>query len=122
MGEYSFFSAILGLSSNWRIINVTMDKQSGNFELHLRSQKGNKFNCPTCGALKLQSGFSKVRWLHENSLNIQFYISALIPVITCECCGEIKVDIPWEQHGAQCVEHEKRPSQNAVASEPFKKI
>ena len=106
MHDYSFYSAILGLSSNWRILNVTVDERSGDIELHIRSRKGSRFSCPSCGALKLPSGVSKARWLHENHLNIRFYISALIPVIDCERCGEMKADIPWEQAGATREEHE----------------
>lgn len=48
----------------------------------------------------LPSGENKSRWLHENHLNIRFYISALIPVISCECCGEMKVEVPWKQAAA----------------------
>jgi len=106
MDDYSFYSAILGLSSNWRIINVTVDEQSGDIELHIRSRKGSKFSCSACGALKLPSGVSKARWLHENHLNIRFYISALIPIITCERCGEMKAMIPWGQAAALCEEHD----------------
>jgi predicted RNA-binding Zn-ribbon protein involved in translation (DUF1610 family) len=105
MHDYSFYSAILGLSSKWRILNVTVDKYSGDIELHIRSQKGSMFSCPTCGALKIPSKVSKARWLHENHLNIRFYISALIPIIACEQCGETKADIPWEQSGTKCEEH-----------------
>jgi transposase len=111
MHNYSFYSAILGLSSIWRILNVTVDKQCGDIELHIQSRKGSKFTCPTCGALKLPSGVSKARWLHENHLNIRFYISALIPIISCDRCGEMKADIPWKQTGALCEEHEHVDSQ-----------
>lgn len=105
MPDYSFYSAILGLSSKWRIMNVTVDDQSGDIELHIRSRKGSTFTCPSCGALKLPSSVSKSRWLHENHLNIRFYISALIPIITCEQCGELRAKIPWEQTAAIREEH-----------------
>ena len=100
MHDYSFYSAILGLSSNWRILNVTVDERSGDIELHIRSRKGSRFSCPACGAVKLPSGVSKARWLHDNHLNIRFFISTLIPIITCERCGEMKADIPWQQAGS----------------------
>jgi len=105
MHDYSFYSAILGLSSKWRILNVTVDERSGDLELHIRSRKGSKFSCPSCGALKLPSGVSKARWLHENHLNIRFYISAVVPIITCERCGEMKTSVPWEQAGSLCEEN-----------------
>ncbi len=104
MHDYSFYSAILGLSTNWRILNVTLDERSGDIELYIRSSEGIQFSCPACGAARLPSGVSKARWLHENSFSFRFYISALIPVISCERCGEMKVDIPWEQTCAPCDE------------------
>ena len=119
MHDYSFYSAILGLSSNWRIQNVTVDERSGDIELHIRSRKGSKFSCPTCGALKLPTGVSKARWLHENHLNIRFYISALIPVISCERCGEMKAEIPWEQAVAAQEELEQTDSQSNDKTKPL---
>lgn len=107
MHNYSFYSAILGLSSQWRILNVTVDEKSGEIELHIRGRKGSRFTCSNCGALKLPSGVSKARWLHENHLNIRFYISALVPIVSCEQCGEMKADIPWEQAARPCSEHEQ---------------
>ena len=107
MHDYSLYSAILGLSSKWRILQVTVDDHSGDVELHIRSRKGSRFTCSNCGALKLPSSVSKARWLHENHLNIRLFISALIPIISCEQCGEMKVDIPWEQAAKPCAEHEQ---------------
>src|SRR5512133_2839134 len=111
MQDYSFYSAILGLPSKWRILNVTVDEQSGDIELHIRSRKGSTFSCSSCGALKLPSGVSKARWLHQNHLNIRFSISSLIPIISCERCGEMKAEVPWEQAGVRCIEHEPVDSQ-----------
>jgi len=118
MHNYSFYSAILGLSSKWRILNVTVDDQSGEIELYIRSRKGSKFTCSSCGALKLPSGFSKARWLHENHLNIRFYISALVPVISCERCGEMKAEIPWEQAAKPCTEHEQCDENHCKSKAP----
>ncbi|MBC8019194.1 MAG: hypothetical protein H7X83_11845 [Verrucomicrobia bacterium] len=119
MHNYSFYSAILGLSSNWHILNVTVDEPCGDIELHIHSRKGSKFSCPTCGALKLPSSVSKARWLHENHLNIRFYISALIPIISCDRCGDMKVEIPWKQAGQLCEEHEQVNSRYEDETEPL---
>lgn len=107
MHNYSFYSAILGLSSQWRIQHVSVDALSGEIELHIRGRKGSRFNCSRCGALKLPTGVSRARWLHENHLNIRFYISALVPVICCEQCGEMRVEIPWKHAARPCNEHEQ---------------
>jgi hypothetical protein len=97
MGEYSFYSAILGLSSEWHIADVTVDEQSGITELHIRSKNIESESCPTCGAGVVSTGARTARWLHENHLNIRFLISALIPVVLCKHCGKVKKIVPWEQ-------------------------
>ena len=106
MHDFSFYSAILGLSSQWRIQNVTVDDKSGEIELHISGRKGSKFCCSRCGVPKLPSSVSKSRWLHENHLNIRFYISALVPIVSCEQCGEMRADIPWKDAARPCNEHE----------------
>ena len=107
MHDYSLYSAILGLSSKWRILNAAVDELSGDIEIYIRFRKGCKFSCRNCGALKLPSSASKTRWLHENHIDIRFYISALIPIISCEQCGDLKAEIPWEQATKPCAEHEQ---------------
>lgn len=102
MHDFSFYSAILGLSSKWRILNASVDEQNGAIELHIHSKKGSTFLCPVCGSPKFPSGVSKARWLHENHLNIRFYISVLVPIVSCERCGDMKVELPWEQAGVEC--------------------
>ena len=114
MFDYTFYSAILGLSDKWRICNVTMDKPSGLIELHIRSSKGSQFSCGCCGAMILPTKISKSRWLHENFMNSRFYISALIPVLNCHKCGEIKVTPPWESSGIICEELNEEPDKCLV--------
>ncbi|OGT97093.1 MAG: hypothetical protein A2X80_14185 [Geobacteraceae bacterium GWB2_52_12] len=107
MGGYTFYSAILGLSSEWRISDVTVDEQTGITELHIKSQGAKIRCCPTCGADVASAGARRARWLHDNHLNIRFLISAVIPVMTCEHCGKVKFPVPWEQSGTELQELEK---------------
>lgn len=104
MDNYSFYSAILGLSSSWRILDVTLDEANRDIVLHIRSRVGDKFKCSKCGEFKLPSGVSKSLWLYENQLKIRFYISALVPVIDCQKCGEMKIEIPWGKSSIRCDE------------------
>lgn len=104
MHNYSFYSAILGLSSNWHITNVTVDEQSGNIELHIHNVHGSSFTCSECGERILPTGIRKGRWFRDNNSNLRFHISAMIPLVTCERCGEVKVQLPWEQSGFRCEE------------------
>lgn len=102
MHDFSFYSAILGLSSKWRISDVSMGTASDTVEIHIVNN--DTFHCDICGAALIPSGFRKARWLHHNRLNIRFNISALIPLVSCPCCGELTVSVPWEQ---SCLRYEE---------------
>lgn len=103
MHDYSFYSAILGLCNKWRISNVTVDSGSGNIELHICATSGSSYTCTTCGAKLYSRGEgSKARWLHTYNSNISFYISAKIPRVICDRCGEIGLHIPWGHSSVRC--------------------
>jgi predicted RNA-binding Zn-ribbon protein involved in translation (DUF1610 family) len=99
MYNYSFYSAILGLSSEWSITNVNFDEQSGNIEMHIHNAGGNSFICPRCGSNILKTENRKGHWLWQDNFNLRFHIYAIIPQVTCERCGEVKIHLPWEQRG-----------------------
>ena len=111
MQDYSFYSAILGLSSRWRISNVTVDKPSGTIELHIHSTSGSRFFCPACGKGMRPNGTRKARWSCNNETNLRFNISAVIPLLTCERCGTTEVPLPWEQTGFRCEEQAEETRQ-----------
>ncbi|MBT1073201.1 hypothetical protein [Pelotalea chapellei] len=97
MLDHTLYSAILGLSSEWNISHVTMDEQTGITEIHIRNHKGGIAPCPCCGSNLVQAGTQRTRWLHESHLNFRFVVSALVPVMSCESCGEVKLPMPWDQ-------------------------
>lgn len=101
MHDYSLFSAILGLSSEWRISDVTVCDLTGITEVHIRSQVVVEVFCKICGVGVVSNEVRKVRWLHENQHNIRFVVSALLPVMTCGHCGEVMNSAPWEQPGSR---------------------
>lgn len=99
MREYSFFSAILGLSLEWRIANMAVDKQTGIIEIHLQNLGAEISFCSTCGIGPVSVSTRNARWMHENYLNFNFAISSTIPVLSCEHCGMVSQQVPWEKPG-----------------------
>ena len=101
MVDYNFYSAILGLSSDWQIVNVSVDAASGYTELHIRGREESAYSCPSCGSRRLPDRFNRIRALHESGHNIRFIISAKVPIVSCTECGEFKVALPWDRVGKQ---------------------
>ena len=99
MSEYSFFSAILGLSSEWRVSHLAVDKQTGITEIHIQNQGSGMLHCAVCGADQVSVRTRRARWLHENHHNFKYIISATLPIVDCEHCGTIKQHAPWVHAG-----------------------
>lgn len=95
------FSAILGLSSYWRISDLKLADQERQLEITVDVCAGTTFPCPVCGARSEVVSEREERWLHENFFNLRTCITAVLPLVRCERCGVNRVRAPWEQPGSQ---------------------
>jgi hypothetical protein len=97
MQNHSFYTAILGLSPNWNIYNISEDKQSGLLVLHIKcSSRDCTYACCSCGSENSPAGVKNRRWLYNNKLNIRFYVSLDSPHILCKKCGSSHTIAPWK--------------------------
>lgn len=91
------YSAILGLSSMWKISHAKVDESAGSVEIHIDTSSGAEFLCPVCCGRTDMVGNSKHLWLHDDLFNKQLRIVASIPLVCCETCGINRVKAPWER-------------------------
>jgi hypothetical protein len=104
-GEFKMFgtklySAILGLSSMWKIYHAAVDESANRIEIHIDTCSGAEFSCPVCCGRTNMVGNSKHLWLHDDLFSKQLTIKASIPLVSCEICGINRVKAPWEQPGS----------------------
>lgn len=96
----SLYSAVLGLSSKWRISNASLDESSGCVEIRIGPSSDAEFSCPICNGRTNKVGASEHSWLHDAFLNTKLRIVARMPLISCETCGIKRVEAPWERPGS----------------------
>jgi hypothetical protein len=97
MYNKTIFSAILGLSSNWRITNVRPTEQDSNFEIQVCTSAGAAFSCPVCGGVAEVISEEERSWQHNGLFCLRVCITALLPQVRCEVCGDNQVRAPWEK-------------------------
>lgn len=100
MSGMTLYSAILGLSSLWKISHATVDESSNSVEIHIDTSSGAAFVCPVCNGRTDMVGVSEHHWLHDDLFNKQLRIVARIPLISCGSCGINRVKAPWEKPGS----------------------
>jgi len=106
MSTQSIFSAVLGLSSNWRIVDVTLSEREDKLNISVRVKAGVVFPCPKCGRSSLQVSETERCWLNENFFNRQAILTAVVPLVLCNECGANRIVAPWERSGShfRCIE------------------
>lgn len=97
----SVFSAILGLSSHWRITGVHLASQQNSLEIRVGASNGALFDCPICRGQADVVSQEEAQWQHENILNLQARITATLPLTSCCRCGINRVLAPWEKPESQ---------------------
>jgi hypothetical protein len=62
---------------------------------------GVPFPCPVCGGKTVMVSEREESWLHENFFSLCTCITATLPLVRCDKCGEQLVRAPWEQPGSR---------------------
>lgn len=103
MTGYKLYSAILGLSSPWRITHATLSERDKGLLIRIRSMTGAHFSCPVCSGIADRDGEVKRRWLSGNFFNRRTLLEAAVPTVTCKECGTNQVVTPWERLGSSFI-------------------
>ncbi len=112
------FSAILGLSSYWRISAMRMTGQKRHLDITVDVCAGIPFPCPACGGKTVVVSEREESWLNENFFSLRTCIRAALPLVWCERCGEHRVRAPWEQPGSQFIAESGRAKYDVPDATP----
>ena len=92
----------LGIQEPWRLVDQCLDVDKQPHELHLtvRSDRGQKYACPVCGAECAAHDFQEKTWRHLNFFQHHCYIHASVPRVKCPEHGVKLTDVPWARKGS----------------------
>lgn len=92
----------LGIQSPWQLVDQRLDVDKQPHELHLtvRSDRGQRYACPVCGAQCAAHDFQEKTWRHLNFFQHHCYIHASVPRVKCPEHGVKLVDVPWARKGS----------------------
>ena len=92
----------LGIQWPWQLVDQRLDVDKQPHELHLmvRSDRGQKYGCPVCGAECGAHDFQEKTWRHLNFFQHHCYIHASVPRVKCPEHGVKLIDVPWARKGS----------------------
>jgi hypothetical protein len=100
MDHPTIFSATLGLSHPWHIVEVTFAREESRMDIRLDYYLGNLFTCPHCGEAKAPCSAEEETWYHEDFFRYSTYLHVQVPRIEC-CQGVVATERPWSRAGSK---------------------
>ena len=101
MDTNPLFSAALGLSSPWSVVETRFDPATKRLDLRLDFPSGSRFTCADCGTKECAvHDTSEKTWRHLDFFQHQAFLTARVPRTRCERCGTKQVQVPWARPGS----------------------
>lgn len=98
MQEREFYQQILGLSSPWKVVDVTLNMPEQRVDVYVEHPEGTKFCCPECDKeLGCFDHAQPRKWRHLDTMQLQTHLHAAIPRVKCPEHGVKNVEVPWAQ-------------------------
>ena len=91
----------LGLTEPWHVVDVSLDPAAKRLEIRLDFRRGGTFACPECGATGCPAHDTEERCgRHLDFFQFRTELIARMPLIGCEHCGVLRVEVPWARTGS----------------------
>lgn len=101
MKHTALLSATLGLPASWYVIEAKLSEDTERIDLKIAVSPGANFKCPCCGCDARATNEAEETWYHDDFLNLQAYLTAQVPHVTCpKGCGLQRISPPWERAGS----------------------
>ena len=101
MDTNPLFSAALGLTSPWAVVDTRFDAAAKRLDLVLDFPAGSRFPCAECGSANCPvHDTSEKTWRHMDFFQHQAFLTARVPRTRCDRCGTKQVHVPWARPGS----------------------
>ena len=99
MRDRDLYAQILGISSPWKVIDVSLDVPAGTVEV--RVEHCGEACCSKCG--KSCPGYDSRprRWRHLDTCQFRTFLVADVPRVRCQEHGVVQIATPWSESGSR---------------------
>jgi transposase len=100
--DKEFYQQILGIDSPWFVVDVRLDTDEQQVDIHVEHPPGTKFCCPQCErSLACYDHASPRQWRHLDTMQCKTILHAAVPRVECPEHGVKQVRIPWAESGSR---------------------
>lgn len=89
------YRLLLGLDSNWEVLDVELDLKASRVEIELQ-HGGGRVECPECGGTcSIADHAPERQWRHLDTMQFETILRARVPRSRCKPCGVKTTAVPW---------------------------
>lgn len=101
MNQIDLFTAALGISAPWRIVNVTFDPQARRLDVRIDFDPGTRFSCPECDAANCAVHDTQQKtWRHLDFFQHEAHLHARVPRVNCPVHKVHLAAVPWARQAS----------------------
>ena len=102
MQDKEFYQQILGLESPWFVVDVQLDTDTQQVDVHVEHPPGTTFCCPECKqSLACYDHVSPRQWRHLDTMQFKTILHAAVPRVNCPKHGVKQVNVPWAERNSR---------------------
>ena len=100
MRDTDLYGQILGVSTPWKVTDVSLRLADGEVEVLVEYGRGSKLACPKCGAACSRYDSRRRRWRHLPTCQYKTILVADVPRVDCPAHGVKTIAVPWSDPGS----------------------
>ncbi|MCB9832558.1 MAG: ISL3 family transposase [Planctomycetes bacterium] len=100
MNDKQLYAQILGISSPWKVTDVSLALSEGKVEVFVSAGPA-ALVCPECGEICPGYDRKERRWRHLDTCQYQTVLVGDIPRVSCSEHGVKQVKVPWAEPGSR---------------------
>ena len=100
MRDKELYTAILGIVSPWKVVDVELSPKEEEVRVLIRMSSGVALSCPTCGEPCPGYDTRRRSWRHLDTCQFKTILDADVPRVKCEEHGVLQTEVPWGAPGS----------------------
>jgi len=105
-GVRKHYELLLGLTGDWEVEVVRIDRLGMSVEIELVSSPRAMLSCPECGRGCPRHDHAESReWRHLDTMHLETILRARVPRVRCAEHGVRTISIPWAEPGSRWTRH-----------------
>jgi len=101
MRDKDLYATILGISSPWSVIDVSLNASNQVVEVRVALDPKVKLKCPVCAMASRRYDSRPRRWRHLDTCQYRTILVADVARVECKEHGVLQVFLPWAEPGSR---------------------